>query len=105
MSDLEEQLLLQIRAAGLPEPEREVRIIPGRLFRADFLYREQGLWIDVQGGQWIGGHHGRGSGVEGDAEKICLASIAGLRPLIVTTSMIRSGKALALIERALAEAA
>lgn len=105
MSALEDEMLAQIRLAGLPEPEREVLLVPGRRFRADFLWRERRLWLDVQGGQWVAGHHSRGSSVEGDAEKISLATIAGWRPLIATTSMVKSGKALELVERALTEAA
>ncbi len=101
MSQLEDTLLFQIRAKGLPEPEREVPLVPGRRFRADFAYRARRLWIDVQGGQWVAGHHARGSTVDGDAEKISLATIHGWRPLIVTTSMVRSGRALELIEQAL----
>jgi hypothetical protein len=101
VSALEDTLALQIRAAGLPTPERELRFIPGRLFRADFAWPDRKVWCDVQGGQWIGGHHSRGSTVEGDAEKVSLASILGWRPVIVTTSMVNSGKALDLIQRAL----
>lgn len=105
MSHLETSLLLQIKAAGLPEPQQQYHIVPGRKFRADLAWPDRRLWCDVQGGQWVNGHHNRGSSVEGDAEKVSLASIAGWRPLIVTTSMVRSGKALELIERALKEVA
>lgn len=98
-------MLAQIRLAGLPEPVRELLLIPGRRFRADFAWVDRKLWLDVQGGQWVAGHHGRGSGVEGDAEKVSLASIHGWRPLIATTSMVKSGKALELVEQALKEAA
>ncbi len=103
MSQLEDTLAMQIRAAGLPEPVREHRFIPGRLFRADFAWPDRMVWCDVQGGQWIGGHHSRGSSVEGDAEKVSLASILGWRPVIVTTSMVESGRALDLLTRALGE--
>jgi hypothetical protein len=105
VSQLEDALLLQIKAAGLPEPVAQYRLIPGRRFRADFAWPDRKLWLDVQGGQWVNGHHNRGSSVEGDAEKVSLASILGWRPLIATTSMVRSGKALALIERAMKEIA
>lgn len=98
-------MLGQIRLAGLPEPQQQFKLIPGRRFRADFAWPDRKLWLDVQGGQWINGHHNRGSSVEGDAEKVSLASILGWRPLIATTSMVRSGKALALVEKALGEAA
>jgi very-short-patch-repair endonuclease len=105
MSDLVETLCAEIRLAGLPEPEREVKAIPGRLFRFDLCWRDRMLAAEVDGGVWVMGRHNRPSGFEKDAEKMSLAAIAGWRVLRLTASMVKSGKALELVERALTEEA
>lgn len=104
MSRLEDTLLFQIRACGLPMPEREVYLIPGRRFRWDCVWAEQRLALEVQGGTWsrIRGAHSRGAGQARDAEKLALATLAGWRCLAVTTDQIRSGVAVGWIERGLA---
>jgi hypothetical protein len=112
MSQLEDRLAFQCRAVGLPAPEREVRLIPGRRFRWDFVWRQlvagpwgsEGLAVEVQGGTWsrTRGAHSRGAGQSRDAEKLALATLAGWRCLTVTADQIRSGVAVGWIERALA---
>ena len=51
MSHLEDTLLWQIKAAGLPMPEREYRAVKGRMFRFDFAWTEPNhrLLIEVNG--------------------------------------------------------
>ena len=121
-SELEDKLLEQIRAAGLPEPERHVRtdFITGRRYEADFLWRFdegntcfRGLAVEVQGGLWMppardrrgvirGRGHANPKSIERDCEKICLAQLDGWLILPVTEKMIRDGRALAWIQEALA---
>ncbi len=101
-SVLERAMAAQIRAAGLPEPQREVVFALPRRFRADFFWPTQRLILEVDGGTWTGGRHVRGAGVETDAEKTCLAAGLGYRLLRVTGAMVRDGRALRHIERALA---
>jgi hypothetical protein len=51
-SELEERFLVLCRAAGLPEPERQVHIDPGdggAMVRVDFLWREQRLVVETDG--------------------------------------------------------
>jgi hypothetical protein len=55
----------------------------------------------VDGGSWVRGRHSRGKGYEGDCEKANEAAIAGWRVLRVTTDMVKDGRALTTIERAL----
>lgn len=101
MSALEDTLEWQFRMAGLPPPEREFRAIPGRRYRWDFAFRAARLLVEVQGGVWTGGKHGRGSGIAKDAEKLAEATLAGWRVLVCTSDQIRSGKALDWVQRAL----
>ncbi len=100
-SPLEDYLALQIRAAGLPAPETQHPVTPGRRFRFDFSWPEHMLALEVQGGAWVGGRHTWPLGFEKDCEKFCLAAIGGWRVLLVTGKMVRSGEALKLLEMAL----
>ena len=98
-SKLEDALAAQIKAAGLPEPQREVMLIPGRRYRFDFAWPIHRLSVEVQGGIFLPkGAHTSGVGVTRDCEKGALAMLAGYRPLSVTGEHVRSGRALAWIE-------
>lgn len=80
---------------GLPAPEYEItgdRYIPGRKFRLDIGWEGMStplgtakwpvkIGIEVQGGVWRGGKHGRGSGVARDMEKRNLGILNGWRVL------------------------
>ena len=101
MSRLEDTLVWQIRAAGLPSPEREGLLIPGRKFRADLFWRAPRLVVEVDGGTFVAGRHSRGAGQMADCEKANLLTLQGWRVLRVTTPHVRSGKALGWIEDAL----
>jgi hypothetical protein len=84
---------------GLPLPERQAKLIPGRKFAFDFAWAEQRLAVEVQGGIFLPkGAHTSGPGVTRDCEKGALAMLAGYRPLSVTGEHVRSGRALAWIE-------
>jgi hypothetical protein len=99
-SGLEDLLLAQIRAVGLPEPERQAKLVPGRKFLHDFVWREHRLAVEVQGGIWLRkGAHTSGQGVTRDCEKAALALLEGFRTLPVTGEQVRSGDALRWIER------
>ena len=100
-SDLEQLFAFQVKAAGLPEPEREAAVIPGRKFRFDFCFREARLLIEINGGTYNGGAHGRGCGINRDYEKNNLAQIGGWRVLSFDTKMVKSGAALAVTEQIL----
>jgi hypothetical protein len=104
VSALEDQLVIQVRAAGLPEPVREHRFAPPRRWRWDLCWPDRLLACEVQGGVWSGGRHTRPRGYAADCEKRSEAAIRGWRIIEVTGDMVFSGQALALIERALATA-
>lgn len=73
-----------------------------RRFAADFAWPDRKLLLEVQGGSWAGGRHTRGDGYEKDCEKLCEATTRGWRSLWVTGAMIKDGRALEALERALA---
>lgn len=103
---LEQALAHQIRLAGLPTPATQHRPLRGRRMAFDFAYPERRLLIEVQGGTRLGqrGGHTSHAGMNRDAEKLNLATLAGWRVLVVTGEQVRSGQALAWIEEALEEA-
>lgn len=94
-------LLTQISLAGLPEPEPEFRFLEGRRFRFDCAWPVWKVAVDVQGGIWSRGAHVRGKGYRRDCEKLNEAQLAGWVFLWATTDMVRDGRALAFVERAL----
>lgn len=101
----EDLLAFQMRAIGLPTPERELPFAKdaGRGWRFDFAWPPEQLALEVEGGTRSGGRHVRHKGYEGDCEKYNDAALAGWRVLRVTTSMVRDGRALRLIEQALSK--
>lgn len=99
-------LIQQIHAAGLPEPEMEVRFCPPQKHRFDFAYSEWRLAIECEGGTWSHkpgkkSRHTTGTGYAGDCRKYNEAALLGWTVLRFTTDMIASGEALTVIERAL----
>lgn len=101
MSDAEDSLLWQIKAAGLPLPEREVKFHPERRWRMDFLWPERKLALEVHGAVWTGGRHTTGAGMTKDCEKFSAAAIMGYRLIQCTTAHVKSGIALEWVKKAL----
>src|SRR5690348_14501110 len=60
---------------GLPEPTLEAQIIPDRKFAFDFCWIPWKVCLEVQGGVWSKGAHGRGSGIIRDMAKANLAAM------------------------------
>lgn len=101
MSDLEETLLFQIKAAGLPEPVREYAFAKsiGRKWRFDLCWPDLQVAVEVEGGTWSRGRHTTGQGFKADCEKYNQASMMHWLVLRFTSDMISSGMALQTIER------
>jgi acetyl esterase/lipase len=59
------------------------------------------ILVEIDGGGFVQGRHGRGVGMEGDAEKQSAAAILGFRVLRVTPRHVKNGKALEWIQAAL----
>jgi hypothetical protein len=100
-SQLENNLLYQIRMCGLPEPYQEVRFRDTRRWKFDLAWPNLMLAAEVEGGTWSGGRHVRGDGFEKDCEKYNAAAIDGWRVLRFTGAMVQDGRALDTIDEAL----
>jgi hypothetical protein len=102
-------LLEQIRLTGLPEPIREYTFHAERQWRFDFCWREGGNLVacEVEGGIWMQTSSGRSKGhahperFERDCEKYNEAALYGWMIIRVTPVMIRDGRAIDWLERAL----
>lgn len=100
MSALEDQFFWQLKVAGLPLPDREVTgLIPGRRFRFDFAWISVRLIVEIQGGTWNAGKHGRGAGIAADAEKLAEAQLAGWTIFAVTSDQVQNGKGVRWVQR------
>lgn len=100
-SALEESLNNQIRALNLPTPDRELKFHESRKWRFDFAWPLHMIAVEVQGGTWNGGAHGRGSGLAKDREKLNTAQVMGWAVLQFGPEDIRSGAAITFLESAL----
>ena len=66
---------------GLPEPKFEYEFHPFRKWRFDIAWSCEKLYIEIDGGIWIGGGHNRGARMKKDWDKRNAASIYGWRGL------------------------
>jgi very-short-patch-repair endonuclease len=94
-------LLHQLRAARVPEPERQYRFHPHRAWKFDFAWPEVRLAVEVDGGTWTGGRHVRGKGYREDCLKAAEALLLGWRVLRVVPAQVKDGTTLGWIERLL----
>lgn len=104
-SPLVSDLLLQIKGAGLMEPELEVRFHSTRKWRLDIAWPERFVAVEVHGGTWSNGRHTRGDGFQKDRAKMNEAMLRGWKVLEVTGDQIKEGQALKWIEQALSPVA
>ena len=100
-SDLEEALAFQIKAVGIPQPEREYRFAPPRRWRFDMAWLDKMVAVECEGGVWTRGRHTRGAGFIADCEKYNAAALQGWKVLRFTSEHIHRGDALTMIEQAL----
>lgn len=91
---------VQIEAAGLPEPETEVRFHPVRKWRFDYAFVAAKVAIEIEGGAFVGGRHNTGVGLTGDCLKYSWAAILGWCVVRATPPMIRDGSAIELVKEA-----
>lgn len=94
---LEERVAAYLAMSGLPQPTREFRFAPPRLFRFDFAWPALGIALEIQGGIWTRGAHSRGIGLADDCVKLNLAALDGWRVFKVTEREIRNKSAFSLI--------
>lgn len=100
-------LLDQIRLAKLPEPQLEYPFHANRRWRFDFCWKRLLVACEVEGGIWMKTTTGYSKGhahperFEKDCEKYNEAALYGWTVIRVTPKMIRDGRALDWLERAL----
>lgn len=76
---------------GIPAPEFEYVFHPTRKWRFDMAWHHSPMinnrypmvYLEVQGGIWMGGGHNRGAQMKKDWEKYNAATVLGWRPLFV----------------------
>lgn len=97
----EQTFLLMLKAQKIPTPILEYVFAPPRRFRLDYAWVEQKVGLEVDGGIWTGGAHGRGTGITRDQEKTNLAAGLGWRILRCTPGKLTTSDTLDYITRAL----
>lgn len=102
--DWEGLVLLQVRALGLPEPEREYRFLPGRRFRFDFAWPSALVALEVEGGRFSGGRHVRPDGYARDVVKYSAAAALGWRVVRAVPEQVQNGTAVLLVAALLGQA-
>ena len=103
-NNLRDRLLLaQVQGDGLPEPQREWRVVPERRWRFDFAWPVHRVALEIEGGVFTRGRHVRGAGFLADMEKYNAAALAGWKVLRVTPQQVKDGTALKLIGQAIRE--
>jgi very-short-patch-repair endonuclease len=101
--DAVQLLTIDLYAEGY-EYVTEHRFHPQRKWRFDVALPAEKLAIEIDGGTWIGGRHTSGAGYEKDCEKLNAAVIEGWRVLRFTSGMVRDGRAMNAINKAMIEA-
>jgi len=99
--DYADVLLAQIRALRLPEPIRDGCFVPGRKFKTDLAWPDRLLFVELDGGEWTHGRHGRGTGMANDCLKWNALVLEGWTGFRFVGSQVRSGLAIATLERVL----
>lgn len=85
----DQRLLLEQAKRYSPVPEH--RFHPVRKHRIDVAFLDIKLAVEIDGGGFIAGKHGRGLGMEKDAEKSALLAIEGWQLLRCTPRQVRQG--------------
>jgi hypothetical protein len=72
-----------------------------RKWRIDVALLDHDIAIEIDGGAWIQGRHGRGAGIEKDNEKYAALAIAGWRLIRCTPGQVKKGIVLGWVREAL----
>lgn len=83
---------------GIPAPIFEFVHIPSRRFRLDLCWPDKKIGIEVQGGIWVQGKHGRGSGIRKDMDKRNLQILSGWRVFEVEPRELLSQKTIDMVK-------
>ena len=109
MSALEDELALHIRVLRqsegreyLGEAKKEYRFHPVRRWRFDFAWPEFKVALEAEGGTWSSkgkSRHTTAKGFHDDCEKYNEATLLGWHVYRFTSTMIKGGEALKILER------
>lgn len=110
MSLARDSFLLLLEAHRLPLPETEVEFVPGRKYRADYLWQSpMKLIVEREGGLFSKGRagmaHAMPTAIRRDMAKSNLAQLAGFIVLRYEPKDLASGKAVEDIKRLFTERA
>lgn len=97
----ERDFLAHLTALRVPAPTPEFLFHPSRKWRLDYAWPDAKLGLEVEGGVWTGGKHGRGSGIVKDMEKANGLALCGWRLLRVTPSALPTHATAQLVRAAL----
>lgn len=100
-SDLEAELIFQLRVQKVSGWQLEYRFHPKRRWRFDIAFPSEMVACEVQGGLHKFGRHNRPAGYTNDAWKLAESQLLGWTLLYITPEMIRQNEAVPLIKRAL----
>lgn len=89
------------REYSVPIPIAEYRFHPDRKWRWDYAWPEHLVALEVDGGIWISGKHGRGGGITKDHEKRNAGTILGWRLLLVQPRQLCTDETVEMISLAL----
>jgi very-short-patch-repair endonuclease len=82
MTPIQDRLFLAALAqAGIPAPVAEYKFHPIRKWRMDFAWLDQKVFLEIDGGLWIGGRHTRPGAMLKSWEKENAAAVQGWRVL------------------------
>lgn len=96
---IEDAFATQIKQAGLPEPEREVRLSSECAYRWDFVWHRYRLAVEINGGIWNVGGHSTGRGILRDMTKLRIATLAGYRSFQFSADAVEDGSAVNTVEQ------
>ena len=100
-SILEQDFELLLKGHKIQGFSQQVLFHPYRRWRFDFANTSLKIAIELHGGVWVNGRHTTGAGFTKDREKMNEAQLLGWIVLECTEKHIKSGEALAWLERAL----
>lgn len=103
MENVEDQFYWQIKHEGsgvIPIPKREVKLIPNRKYRFDFVWEKEKIAVEIEGGIWMryGGAHSRPWGILRDMEKSNYATRLGYQVYRFSTKDVKTGDAIRFIK-------
>lgn len=101
-SHLETLALWTLKAHQIPDPVREWKFHPDRLWRWDFAWKNEMVALEIEGGIWMPkGAHSGGVAITRDCEKANEGELLGWTMIRATEAHIKNGMMIDWVKRAL----